>query len=558
MQREIFINVEGNETRVAIKEEGRLSEIHIERGSDESVVGNIYKGVVTDVLPGMEAAFVDVGLERNVFLHASDAVVLKRSRGKNKKINQLVQKGERIMVQIVKEPLGTKGARATCELAIPGRYLVLMANSGHIGVSRRISNEKNRNRLRKIVQNLKPDNCGLIVRTVAEEADKEELRRDLNYLHHQWKRIQHGYKKDKAPSLLYRDLELAQRVVRDIFTEDFERLVLDDLQVYREIIKLTGAVAPHLRSRIELYQGDIPIFNRYHVEKEVKKALERKVWLNSGGYLIIDTTEALTSVDVNTGKYVGSSNLDDTILKTNLEAAKEIPIQLKLRDIGGIIIIDFIDMEREKDQQKVMTTFQKELEKDKTKTAIMGLTKLGLVEMTRKKVKQGIGEYLQQECPHCEGSGKILTPESGALEAIHQLKTKIAMEGFEAVLMEVNPEVAALLIGSGGKNLKDLESKLKKDIYIRGNESLNVKDIKFVQTGSKKELACSAPPVKKGEILGVYIQDRHSNNPDDGIGRVEGYVIDIVDAGKKVGEKVTVKIEEVSRTFARARIIDNV
>ena len=558
MQREIFINVEGNETRVAIKEKGRLSEIHIERGADDSVVGNIYKGVVTDVLPGMEAAFVDVGLERNVFLHVNDAQVLKKNNRKSAKINQLVKKGDKIMLQLVKEPLGTKGARATCEVAIPGRYLVLMVNSAHIGVSRRISEEKERNRLRKIVQELKPAGCGLIVRTVAESAKKEELRRDLNYLQHQWNLIRQGHKKNKAPSLLYRDLELSQKVVRDVFTEDFERLVLDNLQVYKNLIKLTNSVAPHLRPKIELYQGEIPIFTRYHVEGEIKKALDRKVWLNSGGYLVIDDTEALTAIDVNTGKFVGSNNLDDTILKTNLEAAREIPQQLKLRDIGGIIIVDFIDMEREKDQNEVMKAFQKELEKDNTKTAIMGLTKLGLVEMTRKKVKQGIGEYLQQECPYCEGSGKTLTPESGALEAIHQLKTKIGNEEFEAVLMEVNPEVAALLIGSGGKNLKDLENKLNKDIYVRGNESLHIKDIRFLQTGSKEELAQSAPPVKKGEYLGVYIQDKHTNNPEDGIARVEGYVIDIIDGGKLIGEKVTVRIEEVSRTFARARIIDKV
>lgn len=561
MNREIFVNVEGKETRVAIKEEGRVSEIHIERGSDEGIVGNIYKGVVTDVLPGMEAAFVDIDIEKNVFLHVSDALSLQRNKKKRRKkgpprIENLVQKGQEILVQVVKEPIGGKGARVTCALSIPGRYLVLMASAGHIGVSRRITKEKERSRLKSIVGQFKPTKFGIIIRTVAEGTSKDQLHRDFKFLEHQWQKITQDKKKKKGPLLLYKDLDLVQRIVRDIFTRDFQRLILDNLEAYREVIKMTRIIAPHLRKKVELYRGSVPIFYRYDVEEELERALQRRVWLHSGGYLIIDPTEALTSIDVNTGKYVGKSNLDDTVLKINLEAAEEIPRQLKLRDIGGIIVIDFIDMEREKDQVQLMETFERELAKDKTKTSILGLTKLGLVEMTRKKVKQGIGEYLQRECPYCKGTGRVLTPESAALEVIHQLKKRIAEDTFKAVLIEVHPDVGSQLIGPGGKHLKSWEKKLGKEIYVRGNERMHLEEIRFVKTGEIEEVARTATPVQKGEILDIFVQDRHAHNPDDGIGRLEGFVLDIVGGGNRVGRKVKVEIDDVYKTFAKAKIID--
>lgn len=556
MKRDIFINIEGSETRVAIKEDDRLSEIHIERGDNESLVGNIYKGKVTDVLPGMEAAFVDIGLERNVFLHVSDCQALKKDSTKVWPIKSLLQKGQEVMVQVVKEPMGTKGARVTCDLTIPGRYLVLMINVNHAGISRRIVNEKERNRLKSILSEIKTDKFGLIARTVAEGATKEQLLRDFRFLQHQWQKVINPKRKKNSPVLLYKDVDLIQRMVRDVFTQDFDRLVIDNMLAYKEVIKLTRVVAPHLRGKVELYQGPRPIFCRFEVEDEINKALQRKVWLRSGGYLIIDPTEALTSIDVNTGKYVGSKNLDDTILKINLEAAKEIPRQLRLRDLGGIIIIDFIDMEREKDKEEVLELLDAELNKDKTKTSILGLTKLGLVEMTRKKVKLGIGEYLQQQCDYCGGTGLILSPESVALETIHQLKKKMAQERFKSVLIEVNPEVASIIIGPGGKNLKQWEKELKKDIYIRGNENLHLEEIKILKTGSRQLVAEVIAPVKKGDILELTIQSQHTYNNEDGIARIEGFVIDVLNGGELIGEKVEVEIEEVFRTYAQARIVD--
>ncbi len=280
MNREIFINVEGMETRVAIQEDGRLGEIHIERGSSDSVVGNIYKGIVTDVLPGMEAAFVDVGLEKNVFLHVSDVLALAPPSKKNPKIKSILNKGQEVVVQIVKEPIGGKGARATCELTIPGRYLVLMTTSEHVGISRRIGDEKERERLKNMVTNFKPPKSGVIVRTAAEGATEEQLKRDLRYLEHQRKKVMGGKRKNRAPCLLYKDMDLVQRVVRDTFTEDFNRLVVDDMEAYKGILQLVGVIAPHLRGKVELYQGAIPIFSRYTVEEDINKALQRKVWLN--------------------------------------------------------------------------------------------------------------------------------------------------------------------------------------------------------------------------------------------------------------------------------------
>ncbi len=556
MTREIFINVEVNETRVAIKEYGRLAEIKVERSSDDGIVGNIYKGVVTDVLPGMEAAFVDVGLERNVFIHVGDIIGSKRKNKKELKIKSLLQKGDELVVQIVKEAIGNKGARATCYITIPGRYLVLMPTVTHVGVSRRIQDEEERKRLKTLVNDFKPGNMGFITRTAAEGATAEQLKRDFRFLDHQWTKIKQGTKKCRAPALLYKDLDLVQRVVRDTFTEDFDRLVVDNLKVYKGIVRATRNIAPHLRKKVELYLGKLPMFFLYEIEKEIKNALHRKVWLDSGGYLVIDAMEALTAIDVNTGKYVGRSNLDDTILKTNLEAAKEIPHQLKLRDIGGIIIIDFIDMDRQGDQTLVMDTLQKELEQDYTKTAVLGLTKLGLVEMTRKKVKQGIGEYLQRECHYCGGTGKVLTAESVAIETIHQLKKKISEEKFQAVFLEVHPEVAANLIGPRGKKLQELEETLGKDLYIRGNESMHLEEMKIIKTGGRKELANVAMPVKTGDELNLLVQSKHNYNSEDGIARLEGFVIDIIGAGKKVGQWVDVKIEDVYKTFAKARFID--
>ncbi|AZR73278.1 ribonuclease G [Anoxybacter fermentans] len=556
MSKEIIINVESKETRVAVLEDRRLEEIYYERDDSARIVGNIYKGRVADVLPGMQAAFVDVGLGKNVFLHVSDALsLLDEPPEEEPAINHVVHPGQEIMVQIIKEPLGGKGARATCNITLPGRYLVLMTKVEHIGISRRVESEEERKRLKKLAEEICPEGMGLIVRTVAEGKSDEEIKADLDFLCRLWKRIQEQFKTAPVASLIHSDLNLVLKVVRDFLTPDVAKVVIDSEKEYKAIMELVNHIVPDFKSRIYLYDRPEPIFDFYGIETEINKALQRKVWLDCGGYIVFDPTEALTSIDVNTGKYVGKTNLEDTVLKTNLEAAKEIARQLKLRDIGGIIIIDFIDMDNQKDQDLVLKVFEEELKKDKTRSTILGMTHLGLVEMTRKKVKQGLEEYLQSKCPYCGGKGRILSEETVAMQAVRKIKKVMAEKEFEAVLLGVHPDVASLLIGLGGQNLAELEQELKKEIYVKGCADLHREEVKIIKVGSKQELAKLAVPVEEGQELMVVVEEAHQNNPDDGIARIEGYILDIQYAGKLVNKKVKVRIENVYRTYARASLI---
>ena len=556
MSKEIIVNVESKETRIAVLKDRRLEEIYYERADSSRIVGNIYKGRVADVLPGMQAAFVDVGLEKNVFLHVSDALsLLDEIPNEEPAINQVVRPGQEIMVQIIKEPLGGKGARATCNITLPGRYLVLMTKMEHIGISRRVESDEERNRLKNLADRICPPGMGLIVRTVAEGKSDEELTADLTFLHKLWLTIQKQWENAAAASLVHSDLTLVERMVRDLLTPDVNKVVLDSEKDYRAVMELVNLITPQLKSRIYLYERPEPLFEFYEIEPELDKTMARKVWLDCGGHIVFDPTEALTSIDVNTGKFVGKTNLKDTVLKTNLEAAKEIARQLRLRDIGGIIIIDFIDMDTHEDKELVIKVFEEELKKDKTRSTILGMTHLGLVEMTRKKVKQGLEEYLQAKCPYCGGKGRILSPETVSLRAIRMVKKLVAEKDFEAILLAVHPDVASLLIGLGGQNLTELEETLKKEIYIKGSTDLHREDIQVVKVGSKAELAKLAVPVVEGQELMVYVEEAHMNNPVDGIARIEGYILDIQNAGQLVNHKVKVKVENVYRTYARARVI---
>lgn len=556
MSKEIIVNVESRETRIAVLKDRHLEEIYYEREDSSRIVGNIYKGRVADVLPGMQAAFVDVGLEKNVFLHVSDALSLLNEIPKDEPaINQVVRPGQEIMVQIIKEPLGGKGARATCNITLPGRYLVLMTKVEHIGISRRVETEAERNRLKNLADRICPPGMGLIVRTVAEGKSDEELTADLDFLVKLWESVQKQIKTTPAAGLVHSDLSLVQRMVRDFLTPDVGKVVLDSEKDYTSVMELVNLIIPQFKSRIYLYDRPEPIFDFYEIEAEIDKTLQRKVWLDCGGYIVFDPTEALTSIDVNTGKFVGKTNLKDTVVKTNLEAAREIARQLRLRDIGGIVIIDFIDMETHEDKELILKVFEEELKKDKTRSTILGMTHLGLVEMTRKKVKQGLEEYLQNKCPYCSGKGRILSPETVSLKAVRMVKRLVAEKDFEAVLLAVHPDVASLLIGLGGQNLTQMESALKKEIYIKGSEDLHREDIQIVKVGSKQELAKLAVPVQEGQELMVFVEEAHLNNPNDGIARIEGYILDIQNAGKLVNTRVKVKIENVYRTYARARVI---
>lgn len=554
MEKKIVINCDNKQTRVAVLEKDKPVEIYLERPMHQRVVGNIYKGVVANVLPGMQAAFVDIGLERNAFLYVDDAVLPEDSPRPKKTIEQILRPGEEVMVQVVKEPFGSKGARLTRQITIPGRHLVLMPTAEYTGVSRRIEDPEERERLRQIVADLRPGGMGLIVRTVAEGHDMEAFRQDLNFLVPLWERILTRYRQRPAPSLVYQDLDLIYRIIRDLFTEQIEQLVVDTRYEYEKIMETLDMLDPSLKRRVSHYSGDTPIFDVYGIEAEIEKAISRIVWLDCGGYLVFDHTEALTVIDVNTGKYIGKTNLADTVLKTNLEAATEIIRQVRLRDIGGIIIIDLIDMDSEEHRRQVLELLTEKAKEDRTKSHILGLTGLGLVEMTRKKARQGLDAVLQQTCPYCGGRGKVLTADVVSARTERQLRTFLDGLDAEAVLVEAHQSVAGLLIGPGGSYLRRLEEETGKAIFIRGSDTIHIEKYRILATGTLAEVQAQAFPVDVGELHEVKVEEPHANNPYDGIARISGFVIDVQAGGAYVGEKVTVEIMEVARTFARAKI----
>ncbi len=555
MDKKIIVNCDNRATRVALLEKGKLVELDIERPLQHRVVGNLYKGIVANVLPGMQAAFIDIGLEKNAFLYVDDVFTdwdEESPPPAREPIEKLLRVGEEIMVQVIKEPYGSKGARVTGQITIPGRYLVLVPNADYIGVSRRIESQAERDRLRREVERLKPEQLGLIVRTVAEGVDIEVMEQDLKFLVQLWDRILSRFEQKSAPDILYQDLSLTCRIARDLFVEEFSSFLIDNKHEYEKVREIVDYISPQLKSKVQYYREAEPIFERYGIEAEIERALARQVWLKSGGYLVFDETEALTVVDVNTGRYIGRRNLADTILKTNLEAAEEIARQVRLRDIGGIIIIDFIDMSIEDHRRKVIDKLNHAIKSDRTKTYVLGLTNLGLVEMTRKKVRQDLSEYLQQPCSYCGGSGRVLTPLVVSTRIESELKKQLLEEKSKAVLVEMHHEVAAIIIGSGGVNLKKLEDELKRHIFIRGTEDIHIEEFRIIARGSQKEIKALALPVKAGEIIEVLIEEPHATNVNHGIARLQGFVINVEGAGELVGQVVRVEIKDVNRTFARA------
>ncbi|QUL97622.1 MAG: Rne/Rng family ribonuclease [Candidatus Fermentithermobacillus carboniphilus] len=569
MNREILINANRDETRVAVVEDGSVVEFYLERPTSQKTAGSIYLGKVINVLPGMQAAFIDIGEEKNAFLYVDDAFLppeledqedignLSRSR-KKKSITELVKPGQSILVQVVKEAIGTKGARVTRHITFPGRYLVLMPTVNYVGVSRRITDEKERQRLRKIAREIKPKNMGLIIRTVAEKKSIEELEKDLSFVLRLWEKVRSKSQNAQAPALIHRDLGLVFRMVRDELNQETTRMLVDDVNTYGKILELLDNVSPEMKDRVIYYRDkEIPLFDLYGVEAAIEQALQRQVWLRSGGYLVIDRTEALTVIDVNTGRFIGGKDLSETVFKTNMEACEEIARQLRLRDIGGIIIIDFIDMENPEHRQKVIEELEKHLKRDHTKTVVMGLTGLGLLEMTRKKVRQSLDAMMTRMCPYCGGKGIVLSEETVASRIRREIRRLLRNSQSEAVLVEVNPGVASYLIGPGGANLRELEKETGRSIFIRGSEALHIEDINVKALGSREEIALKAAPVHPGDTLELLIEEPHAQNPADGIARVEGYVINVEGAGSRVGQRVPVEVLSCFRTFAKGRIIDN-
>lgn len=499
MTSELIVNVTASETRVALLENGVLAELHIERESDKGIAGNIYKGRVQRVLPGMQAAFVEIGLARSAFLYVDDVYTgtseydalfpsLKNAeelteesdepeapqhRPPSPPIEDLLSDGRELMVQVIKEPLGTKGARISTHMSLPGRYLVYLPTISHISISRRITDEAERTRLKDIVGRIKPPDSGFIIRTASEDASEEELASDMDFLIKLWGNIQNRMKTAPVATMLHEDLSIALRAIRDLYSKNVRKLVVDCPETYAGIIRFIETFMPQLKYSVELYEGDKPIFDTYGFEVEISRALGRNIWLKSGGYIVIEDTEALVAIDVNTGRYVGKGNQNDTILKTNLEAVKEIAYQIRLRNLGGIIIIDFIDMERREDREAVVNALQEALKKDRAKTKVANISELGLVQMTRKRVRENLSGHLCDPCPYCEGRGRIKAIPAIAYEILRTIRKEARSCLTAAVTAAVHPDIATFLYDEERWAIEDLEKRLQKKINIKADPAFH-------------------------------------------------------------------------------------
>lgn len=583
MKKQVLVSVDRGETRVALLEECdakpkskkkndpaagyRTAEIYLERRGNRSIVGNVYKGKVDNVLPGLEAAFVDIGLEKNGFLHVDEIVLPgvetpRRGRGKEggKKITDLLKPGQEIVVQVVKDPLKTKGARLSMELTIAGRYMVYAPTGEGIGVSKRLE-DKERERLRKEAKGLDLQGGGAIIRTAAHGAKRSDFERELQYLFKLHEVLCRRVQDATAPALVFQEADLSVRVVRDIFSADFERALVDDEQQHHRLVSFFSRTAPELVERVELYDGKVPLLEAYGVEEVISGLMSKRVDLPSGGYLMIDYAEALTVIDVNSGSFVGrgkQARLEDTITKTNLEAAEEVVNQLRLRDIGGIIVIDFIDMARARNRDAVLKTLRKSLDEDRTKTFTAEISKLGLVEMTRQNVTEGVREIISRECPTCHGEGVIRSEETIAIDIERQLRrlAKKKPKKIEAFLVQCNPRVSAQFTGNGSRMLHALEAETGKTFLFEGSEGLPLDHMAITLEGTREEVEERAVPFREGDEVLVHIVEPHMYDVDDAVAKIDGYIISVRRAGPLVGQKRLVCIETAGRTSATARLID--
>src|SRR5436189_802293 len=541
----------------------RVAELYFERRGNRSIVGNIYKGKVDNVLPGLEAAFVDIGLDKNGFLHVDEIVlpgieVQRRGRegGAGKKITELLKPGQEVVVQVVKDPLKSKGARLSMELTIAGRYMVYTPTGEGVGVSKRLD-DKERERLRKEAKALDLGGGGAIIRTAAHGAKRADFERELQYLFKLHDVLQKRVEAASAPEMVFQDADLSVRVVRDIFSADFERAIVDDERQHQRLVSFFSPTAPELVDRVELYQESTPLFEAYDVDKEIEGLISKRVDLHSGGYLMIDYAEALTVIDVNSGSFVGrgkQARLEDTILKTNLEAAEEVVKQLRLRDIGGIIVIDFIDMARARNREAVLKTLRKALAEDRTKTFTAEISKLGLVEMTRQNGTEGVREIMSRPCPTCDGEGVIKSEATISIEFERRLRD-LEVDA-EAVLLRMNPRVAAQFTSNGAAMLRALEAETGRLYYFEGSEGLPLDYLDVVVAGTREEVEERAVPFRPGDEVLVHIVEPHMYNVDDAVAKIDSYIVSVTGGFPYVGTKQLVRIEDVGRTSATAALVD--
>ena len=559
-KRELLISVDVGEQRVAILENDRVAEVYLERPERRSIAGNIYLGTVDNVLPGMEAAFVEIGLEKNGFLYV-DEIVVPELEGKRhgKKITDLIARGQEILVQAVKDPMKTKGARLTTEISLPGRFLVFVPQGEGLGVSRRLEDAE-RSRLKDIIKELNPKEGGIIVRTAAEGASAEDIQRDLVFLQRLWKTIQANAKAAKAPALVYQEAELPLRIVRDLFAGDFERALIDHERTYKRIVGYLKKTSPHMLERVHRYKEKEPLFEGSGVDAEIRSTLSRRVDLPSGGYLVFDYAEAFTVIDVNTGRFVGSrsktssARLEDTITKNNLEAVKEVVHQLRLRDIGGIIVIDFIDMANPKNRAAVEEALRSELERDRTKTYVVEISPLGLVEMTRQNVTDGPREILTKKCPTCEGDGIVVSETTAALEVERRLRQLATGSRAQAFQVEVSPRTRSLLAGPGGSRLLELEEATKKRFFLVAKDGVHADHAAVLAEGKLADLQPAAP-VAEGAELEVKLVELDLHDAQAAVARQDGLDIVVGGAAKLVGKKAKVRVERVLDGVALASLL---
>ena len=567
MKKTILVSAESGETRVAVLEsktkggKADVAELYMERRGRRSIVGNIYKGKVDNVLPGMEAAFVDIGLERNGFLHVDEIVLPggeqapKRGRGSGRRINELIKPGQEILVQVVKDPLKSKGASLSMNVSIAGRYLVYAPTGSGVGVSRRLA-DKERDRLRKMVDRTYKGPGGLIVRTAAHGAKKSDFVREISYLQKLNEVLDRRSDETKAPAMVFQEADLSVRVLRDVFLNEFEKAIIDSEKQFERVTSFFQRTAPELVGGVELYKGTKPLFEKWGIDKEIESTLNRRVDLPSGGYLIIDYAEALTVIDVNSGSFTGrgKGGLEETITKVNTEAAEEAVRQLRLRDIGGIIVIDFIDMARASNRDKVLKTMRKALDADKSKSYVVEVSPLGLVEMTRQNVTDGVREILTELCPTCHGEGVVLSAETVALEGLRKMREIAAETSEEAFLIRVNPKVAREL-ADPESGLAELEAETGKQFHFEGGDALAIDTFEVVEKGERAAIEERALPFKVGEEVLVKIDEPHMYNADDAVARIDSYIVSVTGAGRYVGERRLVRIEEVERSSAVASLL---
>jgi ribonuclease G len=563
-KRELLITVDVGEQRVALLEDDKVAEVYLERPERRSIAGNIYLGTVDNVLPGMEAAFVEIGLEKNGFLYVDEIIVPELEGTRHgKKITDLIQRGQEILVQAVKDPMKTKGARLTTEISLPGRFLVYVPNGEGLGVSRRLEDGE-RQRLKDILKEIAPASGGVIVRTAAEGASAEDIERDLVFLQRLWKTIQSRAKAAKAPELVYQEAELPLRIVRDLFAGDFVAAHVDSDRTHKRIVGYLKKTSPHMVERVHRTKDKEPLFERYGVEKEIASTIDRRVDLPSGGYLIFDYAEAFTVIDVNTGRFVGSRSksstqrLEDTAVKNNLEAVKEVVRQLRLRDIGGIIVIDFIDMANPKNRQAVEETLRTELDRDRTKTFVVEISPLGLVEMTRQNVTDGPREVMTRRCPTCAGDGIVVSDATVALEVERKLRALAASGAgsrIQAYKVAVHPRALALLAGAGGARLAALEEATRRRFYlVPATGHAHVDHFEVLAEGRRDDLA---PPdtLDEGTELELKLVEIDLHDGKAAVGRHEGLDVVVADAAKLVGKKAKVVIGRVLEGQAFATLV---